>query len=156
MADELSEGDAAACALGRWPAHVFDVGAAGLDDPAVRNTRGTHALARAATEAQVDVLDLLLIKGHRSAFPLGHEVDAAARRLGLESGDPKGRTCVETQAAVDAGGKVVVGETRERSGHTTNLPGFKTPSGSKAALRRRMISIVFGGVPQAPTSRMKS
>src|SRR5205823_720904 len=105
---------------------------------------------------QVDVLDLLLVERHGAALPLRHQVDPATRRLGLETGDAKGRARVQAQSAVDAGREVVVGEAGERRAQTTNRPGFNTPSGSKACLIRRMISSVGGGVPHAPTARIMS
>src|SRR5438309_4914242 len=107
MTDQPAQRGTAHHALERWPANVFHVRAPGLDDAAVRYARRTNSLARSAPEAQVDVLHLLFVKGNRSALPLGHEVDAPARRLGLESGNSKRRTRVERQSAVDAGGEVV-------------------------------------------------
>src|SRR5438094_892418 len=156
MTDELPQGEAARPPLERRAPQVFDVGAARFDDAAVRDAGRAHALARSAAKAEVDVLDLLLVKSHGPALPLRHQVDAAARGFGLQSGDPKGRTRVEAQTAVDAGREVVVRQAAEWSRQTTNRPGFKTWSGSNACLRRRMMSMVGGGVPHAPTSRMKS
>src|SRR5439155_26105147 len=85
-----------------------------------------------------------------------HQVDAAARRLGLQPRDSKGRTRIEAQAAVNARREVVVGQPRKWRGHTTYLAGFRTWSGSKASLSRRMTSIVGGVLPHAPTSLVKS
>src|SRR5207245_5345485 len=126
------------------------------DRAAARPSTCARALARAAADAYVDLLVLPLVNRQRPALPLGHEVDAAARRLGLETRDAKRRACVEAQAAVDAGREVVVGQTRERNCQTTNLPGFKTPPGSNACFRRRWTSSVDGTAPHAPTSRVKS
>src|SRR5690242_2576259 len=102
MPDHLTERRAACSALERWTPSILDVGATRLDDPAIRHARRAHGLARAAAETQVDVFDLLLVELHRAALPLRHQVDAPARRLGLEAGDPKRGACVEAQPAVHA------------------------------------------------------
>src|SRR5438552_17272871 len=176
MPDELTQRGPAGHPLGRRTALVLDVGRSSVDDAAVRNPRRTDALACAAADTEVDVLHLLLVERQRPALPLRHQVDAAARRLGLESCDAERRAGVETQAAMHAGGEIVIrepckgvrlprlrGSTAARRGwgwlkpaQTTYLPGFKAPSGSNAFFMRRMMSSVAGDVPHAPTSRMKS
>src|SRR5258708_19710021 len=94
---------------------------------------------------------LLLLEGQRPAFPLGQQIDPSAGRFGLQACGAESWTCVEAQAAVDARGEVVVAKKIERFVlHTTNLPGFRVPSGSKAFLSRRITPIVSGGVPPAP------
>src|SRR5256885_17111780 len=103
MADELTEHKSAQAALRRGPSRVFHIGATRLDDAPIGNARWAHALAGPAAQTQVDVLDLLLVERHGAALPLRHQVDAAARRLGLETGDAKGRARVQAQPAVDAG-----------------------------------------------------
>src|SRR6266568_1560176 len=157
---ELAESGAARRPLEGEAALILDIRTSRFDDAAIRHAGRTHAFAGAAAETEVDVLHLLLVERQRPALPLRHEVDPAARRLGLEPGDTKRGAGVEAEAAVDARGQVVVGQACKRRGallnQTTNLPGFKTPSGSKAFLIRRMMPIVAGAVPQAPTSRMKS
>src|ERR1700694_3659779 len=97
--------------------------------------------------------DLLLCERQRSSFPLRHEINPAARRFGLETGDAEGRARVEAQAAVDACGEGVIAQKLELFGaHTRNLPGLRMAPGSNALLSRRMTSMVGGDVPQAPSS----
>src|SRR6266550_4708463 len=108
MPDELAQRGPARGPLDRGTALILDVGSSRLDDPAVGHTRWTDALTGAASEAEVDVLHLLFVELQRPALPLRHQIDTAARRLGLESGDTECRAGIETQAAVDAGGEIVV------------------------------------------------
>src|SRR4029077_3684791 len=149
MPDELAERHATCTPLERWAASVLDVSATRLDDAPIRHARRAYALACTAAETQVDVLDLLLVEWHSAALPLRHQVDAPARRLGLEAGDPKRGARVEAQPTVHAGREIVVRQSLER--HTRYRPGLRMPSGSKACLSRRMTPIVGGGVPHAPT-----
>src|ERR1700674_2564179 len=155
MRQQLPQRDPAQCAFGCRAAQALDLGPARLDDPAIGHSGRTPRLAGAAAEAEIDVAHLVLIEGHRLALPLGHEVDATPRRFRLETRDAEGRARVQAQAAVNARGKVVVAEKLEGF-QTTNLPGFRMPCGSKAPLMRRISSRVAGGVPQAPSSRVRS
>src|SRR6202158_6034183 len=151
MREQLPQRELADRVLGVRPPEVFDLSASRLDDPSIRNPGGTHRLACATAEAEVDVAQLLLLEWHRPAFPLRHQIDAAARGFGLQARLAEGWARIEAQSAVDAGGQVVVAQEVEWFGlHTTNLPGFRMPSGSKALLRRLITPIVSGGVPQAP------
>src|SRR5260370_463858 len=109
----------------------------GLDDPSVRNAGWAYGLARAAPEAEVDVLRLVFGERKRAALPLRHQIDAAAGRFCFQPCLPEGRARVQAEAAVHAGREVVIAQTRERLGrggvaHTTNLPGLITWLGSNA------------------------
>src|SRR5437879_13520457 len=150
MPHELAQRGPARGPLDRGTALILDVGSSGLDDPAVWHTRWTNALTGAAAETEVDVLHLLFVELQRPALPLSHEVDAAARRLGLESGDAEGGAGVAAEATVDTGGEVVIGQPREGGCQTTYLPGFNMPYGSNAYFRRLVRSIVCGVPTQPP------
>src|ERR1700682_1909245 len=151
MREQLPQRELADRVLGVRQPKVFDLSASRLDDPSIRDPGGTHRLAGATAEAQVDVAHLLLLEWHRPAFPLRHQIDAAARGFGLHARLAAGPARVETQSAVHARGEVVVAQEVEWFGlHTTNRPGFRMPSGSKAFLSRRITPIVSGGVPHAP------
>src|SRR5690348_13259640 len=123
MADKLAKRHPTRDPLQRWPPSVLDVGSTRLDDAAVRHAGRANALACPAAEAQIDVLDLLLLERHRAALPLRHQIDAPTRGLGLQAGDPKRGACVEAQPTVHAGREVVVRQSLER--HTTNRPGLR-------------------------------
>ena len=125
MSDHLPQREAARPALRRGAPQVLDIRAACFDDPAVRHPRWAHALAGPAPEAEVDMSDLLFVEGHRPTLPLRHQVDAAARRLGLQPGDAKRRTRIQAEPAVDAGREIVVRKPGKRRAQTTNLPGFE-------------------------------
>src|SRR2546423_5358214 len=124
MRDQLAQRGLRDPALGVRAPRLLHLGAAGFDDAAVRNARRTDRLACPAAKAEVDVLHLLLVEGHLPALPLRHQVDAAARRFGLEPGGTERRAGVEAQPAVHAGREVVV--TQQVEAQTTNLPGFNT------------------------------
>src|SRR6195256_5486404 len=139
MSEQLAERDTAHGALERWPSKVFDLGSTGFGFTPVGNTGRADRLTCPAAEAQIDVAHLFLLERQRPALPLRHEVDAAARRLGLQPGGAESWARVEAQTAVDASGEVVVAQEIEGfAAHTTNLPGFRMPVGSKACLRRPM------------------
>src|SRR5579859_6775030 len=155
MADQLAQRGLGQAVPRPGRTKTLDLRSPVLDDASVRNTRRAHGLARAAAEAQVDVTRLLLREGKLLALPLRHQVDAAARGLGLEAADSKRRARVQAQPAMHARGEVVVAEALERL-QNKNLPGFNTWSGSNASLSRRIISSVSGGVPQAPACLLMS
>src|SRR5205823_6526835 len=107
-------------------------------------------LARAAAKAEVDVLDLLFVERQVFALPLSHQVDAAAGRFSFQAGDAKRRACVQAQAAVHAGGQVVIAQALERF-QITYRPGLRMCFGSNAPFNLLITSSVGGGEPQAPT-----
>src|SRR5207249_1352826 len=136
--------------FGIRPAQALHLRSSGLDDPPVRNSRRADRLARAAAKAEVDVLDLLFVERQLFALPLSHQVDAAAGRFSLQAGDAKRRACVQAQAAVHAGGQVVIAQALERF-QITYRPGLRMCVGSNAPFNLLITSSVGGDEPQAPT-----
>ena len=90
-------------------AQPLHLGPAVLDDPAVGDTGGADRFASPAAEAEVEVPGEILGEGQLPALPLRHQVEAPAGRLGLQVRDPVGGAVIEAEAAVHAGGEVVVG-----------------------------------------------
>ena len=112
-AKESAEGAAGALSL--------DVGTRGFDQLAIGNRGGTHRLAGAAAEAEIEVRGGGV--GEADA-PLRHgldEEDPAARRIHLGAENGKGRAIGEAEAAVhaavDALDVVPMQQERPRDGH---------------------------------------
>src|SRR5438477_2295727 len=150
MRDQLAKRRLRDGALRIRPAQPLHLRPTRFDDSAVRDAGRADRLARAAAEAQVDVLELLLFERQAAALPLRHQIDASARRLGLESGDAKSRARVEAKPAVDAGGKVVVAESLEGF-QTRNRPGLSAWFGSNASFNRCMRAMVGEACPTPRT-----
>ena len=68
----------------------------------VLHARRTGGDARHAPEARVDVLDEALAGGFAAVAPQLHQMNAAARRVGLLSPQQIGRACRQAEPAVDA------------------------------------------------------
>src|SRR5439155_26605387 len=136
-------------------AHTLDLGLGGLDQPSVRHAGGAHGLARAAIEAERQMLDRRVAETHAAlGESLDHE-DAAARRIHLGPELGERRTVRETKPAMYALVHALDGEAVQRewsggsgrgrrAGHraqipATNRPGLRRLRGSSWALIRCMI-----------------
>ena len=73
-----------------------------LEQRVVLHARRAGGDARHAPEARVDVLDEALARGFAAVAPQFHQMDAAARRVGLLSPQQIGRAGRQTEPAVDA------------------------------------------------------
>src|SRR5438105_10164129 len=143
-----------------------------LDELAVAHPRRTGRLAGAAPKAAIEMRDGMFGRREPAGGELLHEMDAAARRLGLEARDQIGRAGLEADAAVDARASGLDVE-RDRSrrwessrtggggdGHTDYVtgirPGASTSRGSKRRLSAAAIAAGMRGVPHTPSARFWS
>src|SRR5262249_25800451 len=159
-----------------WPPQPLDLSSTVFDDAPVGDARGADGLTGPATQAEVDVADLIFREGEPAALPLCHQVDAAPGRLRLQACEAECGAVVQTEAAVNAGGKVVV-RRRVRSlkglrrgfpltldkvpyvqchGQVRYLPGERVRLGSNASRKLLIHRRVAGGVPHVPTCRLRS
>jgi hypothetical protein len=78
------------------PARLFQ-------QPSVRHARGAHRLARAAAEAEIEVVDEVVARLDPPLREPAHQVEAAARRVRLDLQLTVRRARGEAEAAVNAG-----------------------------------------------------
>src|SRR6202158_4716702 len=116
---------------------LCDVRARRLDEMAVWDTRRADPLARAACEAAVE-MQARRVAGRSALEHADHQVDAAARRLRLETRDLIGRAGFETHPAVDALAKTRLDQAQGCDRHAMEAsgtrPGARTPCGLNRCL----------------------
>src|ERR1035437_4194411 len=115
------------------------------------NAGRAGGLATAASEPQIERARRVVVEVDAPFGQRLHQIDSAARRVHLASRYNVGRTSLGAEPAMNAVERqVVVGDAARRilwyqggRGHQippTKHPGLKIPTGSKAALSRRIIA----------------
>src|SRR5207248_683805 len=107
----------------RAPALVRD--ACVLDERAVPDTRRARRLAPATSQAAAGMADRVCGGGETTRRELLHEMNAAARRLSLQPRHEVRRTCLQADAAVDAGAAGLDIERERRDGHADYVTGIR-------------------------------
>ena len=104
---------------------------------AVADARGAHRLAAATAEAAIEVLDHVGVVGRElPALEGTHQLDAAARAVGLVAGREERGARLETEAAVDAGVERRESAARLRDGVNRHGPRFRPRPRSRFRDRR--------------------
>ena len=78
-----------------------DFGPRGLDQPPVLHSGRTRGLTGAARQAEIDMLDVIVVDLHAPFGDLDHLIDAPARGIHLDAQLAVGRASVEAEPTVD-------------------------------------------------------
>ena len=124
------------------PARAREALAGLLQAATVAHARRAHRLAPAAPEAAIEVLhDERVAGGELPALERPHELDAAARAVGLVARREESGTGLKTEAAVDAGVECgeaaapVRGQLNRRGHRFRRRPRWRLPDRRSAAAR---------------------
>ena len=110
-----------------------DSSASRFEAVAVLHARGAHRLAGAAAEAAIEMIDECRIgHGEIAALERPHQLDAAARRVGLIASSEKCRTGLKAEPTVHA--RVQPFETESPFRHVPSVATTSAPPGSNVRL----------------------